>query len=627
MHVEPFAVEPVENRLPQLTCRALLRKGGLEYGHSVATVNAGGFYCPNRDYAYEGLACRTQSGCWKFLDAIAFALKRGGSPLELKPATVFLAPDSAVHEYETPAGKTRASYSLSSNQLIFSLEFPKAAVAELKLFIDIRFMYDSSPPAGDYVFYASGSKAFFSRAGKNLEASFFPLPVFLAVPSQQHWFYKLGAGERSLDGAPRGEERVLFSPGVFSFAGGKLKVVFSPPAPEAKALSVSSFLKRMAGNSAKVFGGEYNRGLLARAECLARFSGTGLPLPEAGAFWFRTPWLSDAFFSLSKNAEFYSLAMTAAARKALSYGNSIAGSGLLPTKLDERSLQPVGESLASTLYFLDACSKLKAVAAKEFAAGRDYLGRLCDTLSQNSGVELRGGLLWSPPNYSWTDAVVGGVSTRLPPAWRSSCEGEKFLLVEANALWIRLLHDYGHPLAKQALLSFHEVFGKPPFPHIARLGKQLDSTASSHALSAAVSLAPFLNFSELRTAFNASKQLWVHRKGKLFGLLTLAGGRTYFSDEDYHSAVAWPRETLHLIDALELLGQRQLLKQVLESNLEHQQEEGTVFYNQELFAVDENNEPLGVKNPGQMWSQWVDPYLRFLKALPPKSEQVVGETV
>ncbi|HEY9856503.1 MAG TPA: hypothetical protein V6D05_12250, partial [Stenomitos sp.] len=61
-------------------------------------------------------------------------------------------------------------------------------------------------------------------------------------------------------------------------------------------------------------------------------------------------------------------------------------------------------------------------------------------------------------------------------------------------------------------------------------------------------------------------------------------------------------------------------QELLASALEHQQREGVLFYNHELFSLpdgsmDERRRSTGqwlvpVKNPMQWWSQWCDPFLQ-----------------
>ncbi|MEK6923834.1 MAG: hypothetical protein AABW54_01180 [Candidatus Micrarchaeota archaeon] len=600
--------------------RAYLRRGAFEFSQSLATVPLDGFHTPNRDYPYEGFSALTAQGNWKFVDAIAFSLLDAGSPVKLTPTNTIATPRAIAYNYSSSIGMATASYSLSPSGLEFLFEFPHHAQATVKPLVDIRFMYDASPSPQEYECHSRGSTAVITTTtGSQAHTRhslklYFPTGTFTPLPQPQHWNYRLGSGGRNPDGTPCGQAATLFAPGAITFEGGKASLALSPLSflqPHFVEEPPEKLFRDIARQSSKTFGGEGGEAVACRAEGLALLSQTPFPLPEAGAFWFRTPWFSDAFFTLAHNPLFYSAAMPLSVRKWLSYGASHAHA-LLPTKLDERTLKPSGESLAATLNFLHAADALSQVAPEEFAEAGRYLQRLVHNLKGSKTVFLREGLLYGSASYGWTDAIVGGVPTRVPPAWRNRA-AEPFALVELNALWVRLLHDYGHPLAKVALSSFRNTFGNPPFGHIADLQGNVCRLPSSHALSAAATLAPFLPPGGLKAALEASKPLGISREGALFGIITLAEGNTYFGDEDYHARVAWPRETLWLIDALERLGEKRLLREVLESNLRHQQEEGAVFYNHELFAVEESK-LIPVKNPVQLWSQWVDPYLRFCGA-------------
>ncbi|MFQ6071156.1 MAG: hypothetical protein ACE5KT_00430, partial [Methanosarcinales archaeon] len=72
----------------------------------------------------------------------------------------------------------------------------------------------------------------------------------------------------------------------------------------------------------------------------------------------------------------------------------------------------------------------------------------------------------------------------------------------------------------------------------------------------------------------------------------------------------WPRDTPYLIHILLKTGEREIVKELLKSNLDHQMTEGFIFYNSELFSPD-HGKVVPVKNPIQWWSQWVDPFLSF----------------
>ncbi len=105
------------------------------------------------------------------------------------------------------------------------------------------------------------------------------------------------------------------------------------------------------------------------------------------------------------------------------------------------------------------------------------------------------------------------------------------------------------------------------------------------------------------------ENLLVEKFGLPFGILAKKSPkRIYYGDEEYHEAVVWPRDTPYLIRILRHVGEKETVEELLRSNLEHQMNEGFVFYNSELFSPDKG-EMVPVKNPVQFWSQWVDPYI------------------
>jgi len=115
------------------------------------------------------------------------------------------------------------------------------------------------------------------------------------------------------------------------------------------------------------------------------------------------------------------------------------------------------------------------------------------------------------------------------------------------------------------------------------------------------------------------EKLLVRRNGKLFGMLCRnSRDKVYYNDYQYHGAVVWPRDTPYLIKYLRIIGREDLIKEILDSNLEHQTGEGAIFYCNELFSLPEgknpsptqtSNKPIPIKNPIQLWSQFCDDYL------------------
>jgi glycogen debranching enzyme len=95
--------------------------------------------------------------------------------------------------------------------------------------------------------------------------------------------------------------------------------------------------------------------------------------------------------------------------------------------------------------------------------------------------------------------------------------------------------------------------------------------------------------------------------------------RVFYGDHEYHSDTIWPRSTPYLIKLLRLLHEDKLIRDILINSLDHQMSECAIFYNQELFSrafgnnahpnVATSQNPVPVKNPIQLWSQWCDAYL------------------
>ncbi|MHC1567875.1 MAG: glucosidase family protein [Candidatus Syntropharchaeia archaeon] len=177
----------------------------------------------------------------------------------------------------------------------------------------------------------------------------------------------------------------------------------------------------------------------------------------------------------------------------------------------------------------------------------------------------RGGKL----EYNSSDAVLLGFIA-----------GERLLLQESHPVFVRDLHG------------------------------RIDGRWSSAGV-VAVSLLKELLFSKdyvVDFLHGVRERLLVRRDGKVFGVVVIEGERGYRSPRDYHRGVVWPRDTPYLIDLLRWIGDKETIKEILESNLSHQMEEGFLFYNAELFSP-ENDRLIPVKNPVQFWSQWTDPFL------------------
>ncbi|MFA6049390.1 MAG: amylo-alpha-1,6-glucosidase [Candidatus Micrarchaeia archaeon] len=290
------------------------------------------------------------------------------------------------------------------------------------------------------------------------------------------------------------------------------------------------------------------------------------------------------------------------------------------------------------------------------------------TLPDGSGAKIsENGLLWCSADWSWTDSRVARrcgnseipVPTRIPAEWaekslslpenaaREKICGPHYALVEANALWISMLAKYAETakgadkatcraLLEKAQKAFKETFfhaGK--LCHIATIengGLLRSDEISSASLCALATVPELFSGAEFQSALSECEKAFVRCGGKLHGMLvkipaSLQKG-AFLGDAQYHGAVAWPRDAPYMIKALIIAGRENEAEEILLSSLAHQAE-CAAFYNNELFApaepswanpspfpaqgAGESEKPVPLKNPAQLWSQWVMPYFGFLK--------------
>ena len=149
-----------------------------------------------------------------------------------------------------------------------------------------------------------------------------------------------------------------------------------------------------------------------------------------------------------------------------------------------------------------------------------------------------------------------------------------------------------------------------------------DNTLGSPAIVAAAMLGSsvFSDAELKKIAKTVKDKLLVRRGNNAFGVIVKdASERIYYGDSQYHEAVIWPRDTPYVARLFEITGDRDTVRELLISNLEHQMNEGAIYYNNELFSLPEgknpephyptSNYPVPVKNQIQYWSQWCDIYI------------------
>jgi len=383
---------------------------------------------------------------------------------------------------------------------------------------------------------------------------------------------------------------------------------------------------------------------------------------EAGDFWFRTPWFRDLFEGIINNIEtFFRIGHAERIRGIILWAFEYQDKyGRIPNRFPERASEELdyNNADATLLAFIAAGEFLKRRKDEKFAS--TILGRAEFTISRfklndlntvnGAPVLNENGLISVVPWHSWTDTKRhvetkgkgAKVSVRIPDSWCDLGENElnkpKYFLPEINAQWIKMLRSCvnmclsltssnSNPesetreseysaLLEKARKNFKKVFWNAEeniLYNLVTVNGKRDNTLGSPAVVAFSLLLDENLFSHLELKEfikDVKENLLVEKKGLPFGILVKKSSkRIYYGDAEYHEAVVWPRDTPYLIRILQAAGEveKETVEGILRSNLEHQMNEGFIFYNSELFSPD-NGEVTPVKNPVQFWSQWVDAF-------------------
>ena len=438
---------------------------------------------------------------------------------------------------------------------------------------------------------------------------------------------------------------------------------------KAELLEQSRTLKTIAGTLAAAegaWGKQQAAALAGRASVLLTkfdYSAAGFQFPDAGAYWFRNAWMRDAFEAAYTNFPLFMHSDKRRLRSWVVRCLQLSKDGLIPNKLPESPDQPLSYAgLDGTLLcFLVGLRYASATGDPKLKSmlRLKALEAITCFKKPESPVRLHdNGLLSCPAAYGWVDSYYPNpagqkVPSRLPVSWAQKLAGQDsqgqpvagkhYFLVETNALWMRFLQDiadlaggeegWAQDLVQLLQDNYLQTFWREGFlSHIADpttgeafTGNEGEGMQSSMAVQSAALLPEVLGKQNLASVLQGAKPLFAYRQDKLFGLLVRnSSQRRYYDDRQYHQAVVWPRDTPYLISLLNSQPaetKRELVQQLLVSNLEHQMQEGAVFYNQELFTLAEGNNPspvesekgfpVPVKNPAQLWSQWVQPYVDY----------------
>jgi glycogen debranching enzyme len=544
-------------------------------------------------------------------------------------------------------------------------------------YVDIRHMYLSSIPSGHQVEELPNGISI-SREGKTLLIlSKNPLVKKPALRTQ-NWKYKLGSGGREfIDGQLcfTSEERPLFVPGYLelSFIKNGVSLQFQCMATkkprnqiELKEHDEKTFIAKLTRiqkpflhqlKRAEAFGTGNQLALQGRLLALIEgfdFETSEIRGPDAGAFWFRNMWFRDLFLGIHANFDIYYLTKKAYVKSILLSTFKLMKHGLVPNKLSEKKDYGIDYSSADAtlLCFLCSLEYLKRTPDKILQAELKLAVKSFLQSLSLGNVRLENFLLKTPANFSWIDSKYPAkffgsdcqVPCRIPFSWAEQLAASsqnyeelsvrlyspRYYLVEINALWIRFLKDFQNlfpasefeTLESNASINFKSFFFSDTMTSIIDDSYNKSDELCSASIYSASLLPELFSHEEAAELIKRFETSLVYRNRKLFGVLTRnTPNRIFLGDPDYHGAVIWPRESIDLFKILHRIHDSRA-KELLESNLEHQMEEGAIFYNHELFALPEgpnpspcatSYSPVPVRNPAQFWSQWVQPYFDYLE--------------
>ncbi|MBI5228899.1 hypothetical protein HY991_02225 [Candidatus Micrarchaeota archaeon] len=660
-------------------CRIALRRQDCEFVQSVFSTGLEDLVGPNRDYPHEGLTVLIDGRNLKFLDAIFFGVKKENRFLRVEGETVKVFPWKAVYEYKafengSAVGKVLVEYYLLRKRncpqlrVCFRTNFAADAII-IKPLVDLRDA-NGRAEGTEYKVYEREKTLFVEKNGYRLMFSGPRIKSILLGVSEQLWNYKLGSGareERNGFTVFKNEMRMLLCAGELEIELKKNEAELflscrkaSELVKKVSMLSLAEYdernevlkiqrdlkkFKKYFEKAKQVWGENEAKAISARFIALTKF---GIPefggvFPEAGGFWFREVWFRDLLEGLYNNFDVYYAIKKRDLKKNVVTGLALQSDGLLPAKVGsaEKSVDAVLLSLLVAMEYLKRSADKKTAALLE-----EKSAEMLESYSKGDAVKLdETGLLKCPANWGWTDSIYAGMPKRLPVEWiaEMSKKGEegkkeafdpKYYLVEVNALWIKCLRELEKLSGKTDWSEIREsaegVFKKKFLEngflaHIVsdEFGKGAEE--SSMALCAYSLLPDLFSKEELNAASRvAEEKLFVRRKGKLFGsLVRNLGKKVFYGDDEYHEATVWPRDNPYLVRLLLAVGERNKAEEILLSNLDHQQTEGVIFYNHELFALPEGRNPASsgtselvpVKNPIQYWSQYVQPYFDFLDSV------------
>ena len=611
----------------------VLKRPQATWSQSVFSVRHENLIAPNRDYSFQGLCAFAGNEYFKFLDAVFFGIKG----VSLEPKKVTVTPWKHTYHYSGGDVDVSVSYFLCRDNLqgalakvVFDVKTHSARELILKPLVDIRNACCQSRPDG--ITSKAGKDCITATSCGNSISFFVDESSTISRKEVSDWKYKLGSGFRE-----NTDQGVKFVPEYGSpvFAG-EIHKTISKSGKITLLISCNRDISDFDENEERSHVNRIAKKFDCGKETLARIISMdsfgifedGLSIPDAGDFWFRQIWLRDLLESMINNFN------------VLSKIGDKRIEGLMCWIL-ERQDKKTGlfanfkgnyDSIdASLLFFLLAEKYMKSFKNKEMekkiGESYDLFFRRLLFNSKNSLPEVRNNLLYCLPQFSWVDSMLNikgrNVPSRVPSDW--NCDGKLSLLPEVNAMFIRFL-KFGQSISRDTsglyknAIENYEIFMNGGYLYSVIVDDKKDQTESSMALVSAVLLYEHVfSREDLVRMWPSVERLLVKRNGKLFGMLCRdMKDRTYLNDNQYHGSVVWPRDTPYLIRYLQIIGKDELVKEILESNLDHQMKECAIFYSNELFSLPEgrnpsqtndNSKPVPMKNPIQLWSNFCDAYI------------------
>ncbi|MBI5225364.1 hypothetical protein HY989_05850 [Candidatus Micrarchaeota archaeon] len=661
--------------------RSLQRTQFSEFSQGVYSASLNQLAIPNRDYSYEGLFGIFDSENWKFLDGMAFGIKANGAIFNLIPKNVEIFPWKAIYNYsiENTSQEFSATFYLLketnfpvlSVKFAFSGELPNPEII-IEPLIDIRHMYLQSSALGHKT-TLHPTHIEISRDSKSISFLTKNPFSFNQHPHSQHWNYKLGVGDRQIRGERVvfcEESRELFCPGTIvlipkknsaelqancHIAGKKPKFELSLH-DEKKAISkAKKIIKTYSGKISKFASGDESKSLALKGRLIALLENFSLNCgntnaPDAGAYWFRNIWFRDAFQGIHDNFELFYSNKKMPIRSLIIKALDLQKNGLIPNKLSEKKEDsPSYNALDSTLLcFLCGLKYLKKSPDKKLQLALKNGVKAFFQSLEAGPILLDNYLLKCPANYSWVDSErkemhFGSeflIPNRIPLPWvldlvaksnskeslQENLNSSKYFLIETNALWILFLREFSDIFpskefvhsSSNAELTFKSLFFSKNPCHIVNEAFEKASELSSTSIYSAALLSTIFTNEEISGLIANFEPCLVYKGNLLFGVLATNNSRRIFlGDDQYHSAVIWPRDSLPLHQLLKTVDDPRA-NELLDSLLLHQMDEGAIFYNHELFSLPEGNNPCAsakelspvpVRNPAQFWSQWTQAFL------------------